>query len=95
MHSGTCHGGHKQEEFLKLEDMVVPDVLHKTASDKDFFIVEGQVTDAVPSQVIGLGRCTVTTTLNDAEEWYGDGTFNVVKNTLFEQVFIIVCKSMT
>ena len=33
--------------------------------------------------------------MNDSEEWYGDGTFDIAKSTMFVQIFIIIVRSLT
>ena len=77
------------------DEMVVPDILRVTASNEEFLIVENQVAENVPAKIIGFCSPSARVVLNDSEEWYGDGTFDIAKSTMFVQVFILIAKSLT
>ena len=63
--------------------MIVPDILRATASNEEFVIVEDQVSENIPAKVIGFCSPSARVVLNDSEEWYGDGTFDIAKSTMF------------
>ena len=65
------------------DEMVVPDILRVTASNEEFLIVENQVAENVPAKIIGFCSPSARVVLNDSEEWYGDGTFDNAKSTMF------------
>ena len=72
-----------------------PDILCVTASNDKFLIVEDKVNENIPAKVNGFCSPSARVVLNDSEEWYGDGAFDIAKRTMFVQIFIIIAKSLT
>lgn len=73
----------------------IPDDLKKTASGEEFLICNKKIKESEEELIIGFSSPTGLEILDTAQFWYGDGTFDIAKSTLFTQVFIIIGKSLT
>ena len=70
------------------EEMIIPDIFKKTSDGQDFCIME----EKVPNGVIwGFASNTAMEVMSNTSNWYIDGTFDMVTNTLFKQIWVIVC----
>ena len=74
---------------------LVPEELQETASGDNFMICNRRPRLDEEKLVIGFCSPTGRETLDSSETWFGDGTFDVAKPTMFTQVFIIIAKSLT
>ena len=76
------------------DDMIVPDIFKTTASNEDFVIMEHTL-DQDNKKIIGFLSPSCQNILTSATIWSGDGTFDIVKSTLFTQLFIIKGLTLT
>ena len=72
------------------EDLVVPESLKKTPDGSDFLILEETVSDG--KKVWGFSSPTMLQLLSSSNEWSLDGTWDICKATMFEQVWVAVAK---
>ena len=65
------------------EEMIIPDIFKKTSDGQDFCIME----EKVPNGVIwGFASNTAMEVMSNTSNWFIDGTFDMVTNTLFKQI---------
>jgi hypothetical protein len=76
------------------EDHVVPDVLRSTFSKKLFCVLDDVVSEE-GEKVFGFCSPDGLELLSSSDNWYVDGTFSIVKNTMFTQAWVIVVKTST
>ena len=78
----------------RMKDLVMPEQFKQTTDGHDFVIIEQNVIEGDDTKKV-WGWCTkaAINVLQHSDEVYGDGTFEIVKHTLFEQAWILVGKS--
>ena len=72
------------------DEMKVPECFQKTSDGQDFCILEEQV-PGTNMFIWGFASMSGMTVMANSEEWFIDGTFELVDSTLFKQVWVIVC----
>lgn len=76
------------------ESMIVPDKFKKTSANEQFLIVEETISDTSEEKVVGFSSPSGLEVLDFSDDWYGDGTFAIVKSTLFAQVILLYILSL-
>ena len=74
------------------EEMLVPEVFTKTVDGEEFIILDEPLEGKV-GKVWGFCSPTGLAILKGAKDVYGDGTFEIVKSTLFYQLWVLVARS--
>ena len=74
--------------------MIVPDIFKTTASNEDIVIMDHTL-DQDNKKIIGFLSPSCQNILRSATLWSGDGKFDIVKSTLFTQLFIIMGLTLT
>ena len=74
-----------------IDELIVPDMMKKTADGEDFLILETQ-TNGKKEKVIGFASPTMLQVLRESREWFIDGTWDFVGRTFFSQAWIIVAR---
>ena len=70
--------------------MTIPEMLSSTVQGEKFLVLDERVKpDVKPDKIIIFCSKEQQDLLNGAEYWVADGTFEVVQNTLFSQLFIV------
>ncbi len=74
--------------------MTVPEILKETVAGDKFLQLEESITDkfGTEKKILIFLSPNQLEMLNRAESWIGDGTFEVVRKSLFYQLFIITAK---
>ncbi len=80
-----------------MEELKVPESLKLTIDGKPFLRVEEEIEDSY-----GLNKKILIFSSNDQVEqiknsdtWLGDGTFRILKTSVFDQLFILTAKTKT
>ena len=74
------------------EDIIVPDQYKATIDGELFLILEEIVPDTL-KKVWGFASPSGLATLQQAQDIYGDGTFELVKQCLFVQCWVLVARN--
>ena len=70
--------------------MTIPENFSHTVQGEKFLVLDEKVKpDVKPDKIIIFCSKEQQDLLNGAEYWVADGTFEVVQNTLFSQLFIV------
>ena len=77
------------------EEMKVPDVLKNTIQNEKFLVFDETVDEFRKERIMIFCSNLQLKTLNSADYWIADGTFDVVETSLFKQLFIITALSET
>ena len=73
------------------EEMIVPDGFYTTSDGADFLILDSTVPGS-QKKVWGWASETGINILSAASDIYGDGTFEIVGQTLFVQLWVLIAK---
>ena len=76
------------------EMKIIPEELQLNAAGEQFLICNKQPKANEEKLVQGFCSPTAFETLDASDVWFGDGTFDVAKPTMFTQLFIIMAKSI-
>ena len=78
-------------------DHVLPEIFRKTSSGEDWVILDTHLDeeDYESPKILGFASETGVRELCGSTDWYGDGTFEICKPTMFSQLWMIVVKSST
>ena len=74
------------------EDFSVPEKFKETTDGKPFLIVETQL-ESKDGKVVGFASPTMLNELNQSDEWFVDGTWDIVRDTFFLQAWVIVART--
>ena len=75
------------------EEMAIPHQYLQTSSGEDFVILDHTLEPPKIGKVWMFASDFTMSILKKSDEWYMDGTFEVVKLTLFSQLYVVVCKA--
>ena len=73
------------------EEMVLPDHIKETIDGQNFLILD-TVIPGKDDKILGFASPTQLQVMSNASDLFGDGTFEMVKQTLFHQCWVIVVK---
>ena len=74
-------------------EMAIPQQYLQTTSGEDFVILDHTLEPPKIGKVWMFASDFTMSILKKSDEWYMDGTFEVVKETLFSQLYVVVCKA--
>ena len=74
------------------EDFSVPEKFKETTDGKQFLILETQL-ECKDGKVVGFASPTMLNELNQSDEWFVDGTWDIVRDTFFLQAWVIVART--
>ena len=74
-------------------DMVIPDQYQKTTSGEDFVLLEESLEPQKIGKIWMFASPFSISILKNSEEWFLDGTFQIVKLTLFAQLYVVVARA--
>ena len=72
-------------------EMVIPDNMRTTYDNLPFVIMEERISEDSEEVIWGLASPSGLDTMKQAESIFADGTFEMVKQTLFSQIYVFVC----
>ena len=73
------------------EDMIIPEEYKKTTDGKPFTIFEERIPGKYES-IWGFASESGLEVMRAASDWFIDGTFEIMEDTMFMQLYIVVCK---
>ena len=73
--------------------MAIPEQYLQTTSGEDFVILDESLEPPKIEKIWMFASDFTMSILKKSDEWYMDGTFEVVKTTLFSQLYVVVCKA--
>ena len=89
----------KEHLFPKMpntfEEMSVPEHLTQTVSGERFLLYEGPTSEESLDKMIIFSSREQLDVMSGAEYWIADGTFDIVNQTLFYQLFVVTAVTST
>ena len=73
------------------EEMIIPENMRTTHDNLPFVIMEKRLDDDSNKVIWGFSSPSGLDTMREAESIFADGTFEMVKQTLFSQIYVFVC----
>ena len=75
------------------EEMAIPQQYLTTSTGEPFVILDHTMEAPQTGKVWMFASDFTLHILKSSDEWYLDGTFQIVKETLFSQLYVVVCKA--
>ena len=73
------------------DEMIIPENMRTTHDNLPFVIMEERIGDDSNKVIWGFSSPAGLDTMREAESIFADGTFEMVKQTLFSQIYVFVC----
>ena len=73
------------------DEMIIPENMRTTHDNLPFVITEERIADDSNKVIWGFSSPSGLDTMRGAESLFADGTFEMVKQTLFSQIYVLVC----
>lgn len=80
-----------------MQEVKVPESLKLTIDGKPFLRVEEEIEDSygLKKKILVFCSSDQVDQIKNSDTWLGDGTFRIVKTSVFEQLFILTGKTKT
>ena len=72
------------------KEMIIPDTMKTTCDNLPFVILEEKITNS-EAVIWGFSSPSGLDIMKKSESFYADGTFEMVQQTMFSQIWVIVC----